>query len=220
MRQLPTEGPCLSKSLMRKCIIPHTCHTGSVCDLWFHQIPLGKRFKHVDATWRQAGTSEMFWSIPNCFSHFFMSGDDQHQGESQDHRHLRYWRAPGEVERMQRANRHAYYIFCARTMSNISRFSMVSVQFSCWEWGFGGLIWFEDDSAQITLDMVQKGLEDYLETKRPLEGWEDCNSSMKYLDSWRFHKHTSHQTEMILWNKIMETLITGKCGCALFHTAL
>ena len=109
MRQLPTEGPCLSKSLMRKCIIPHTCHTGSVCDLWFHQIPLGKRFKHVDATWRQAGTSEMFWSIPNCFSRFFMSGDDQHQGESQDHRHLRYWRAPGEVERMQRANRHAYY---------------------------------------------------------------------------------------------------------------
>lgn len=85
MRQLPTEGQCLSKSLMRKCIIPHTCHTGSVCDLWFHQMPLGKRFKHVDATWRQAGASEMFWSTdPQLFFAFL---------------HVRRWSTPGRIPR-------------------------------------------------------------------------------------------------------------------------
>lgn len=36
------------------------------------------------------------------------SGNDQHEGESQDHRHLCHWRAAGEMARMQRAALRAY----------------------------------------------------------------------------------------------------------------
>ncbi len=186
----------------------HHSHTGkaSVCDLWLHQIPSGKRFKHVDATWRQAGTCAMFSSIPNGFSYFFMclgcfivcfcqvSLKVEHCTSG-----VRRWSTPG---RIPRSSTFALLKGSWRSGENATcQPACLLYQFSYWEWGFGGLIWFEDDSAQITLDMVQKGLEDYLETKRPLEGWEDCISSMKYLDSWRFHKRTSHQTEMTLWKK-------------------
>ena len=63
----------------------------------------GKRFKHVDATWRQdlcrlpafcepSSCPADFRNLPRIFP-----GDDQHAGKSQDHRHLRHRGSAGEV---------------------------------------------------------------------------------------------------------------------------